>query len=348
MGVIQVKPQLVNLLQTMPKVEIHTHLIGTADAETIYQIAQQNKVALPAASLEEWKSFYQFRDFTHFIQVYRIARDCVQTPDDYVFLVEQLLKQQAEQNIRYTEVHFGTALASDRFTDTELLQALAAGAASGEATYGSRVRFIAAIVRHLPQSQTQTLECALQGQEMGIVVGLGLAGQEDGYPPEAFSDTFAEARRQGLNVVAHAGEAAGAESIWGALHGLQAERIGHGIRCLDDAALVEKLRTLQVPIEVAPNSNYCLGIVPRHQPHPIRQMVDAGLCCTLNSDDPPMFNTTLVNEYLTLASQGFTCTELWQLNLNTLNASFLSAAEKTLYLQQWQEFYDRHVSTICP
>jgi adenosine deaminase len=125
--------------------------------------------------------FYEFRDFTHFIEVYAIARQCVQTPDDYVFLVEQFLKQQAEQNIRYSEVHFGTALPADGLTDSELLEALSAGATNGEAKYGSRVKFIAAIVRHIPALQKQTLECALQGQDMGIVVGLGLAGQEAGF-----------------------------------------------------------------------------------------------------------------------------------------------------------------------
>jgi adenosine deaminase len=234
--------QMSKLLCEMPKVEIHTHLIGTADAETIYQIAQRNRVALPAGSLEEWKLFYEFQDFTHFIEVYRIARECVQTPDDYVFLVEQFLKQQAEQNIRYSEVHFGTALPSDGLTDTELLAALSIGATSGEAKYGSRVRFIAAIVCHIPDLQQQTLECALQGQDMGIVVGLGLAGQEKGYAPEAFAETFAEAKRQGLRVVAHAGEAVGAESIWSALEHLKIERIGHGVRCLEDDVLVQKLR----------------------------------------------------------------------------------------------------------
>jgi adenosine deaminase len=336
--------QMSKLLREMPKVEIHTHLIGTADAETIYKIAQRNRVALPARSLEEWKLFYEFRDFTHFIEVYRIARECVQTPDDYVFLVERFLKQQAEQNIRYSEVHFGTALPSDGLTDTELLKALSIGASNGEAKYGSRVKFIAAIVRHFPDLQRQTLECALQGQEMGIVIGLGLAGQEKGYAPEAFAETFAEARRQGLRVVAHAGEAVGAESIWSALERLKVERIGHGIRCLEDDGLVQKLCDLQIPLEVSPQSNYCLGIVDRHQPHPIRQLVDAGLFCTLNSDDPPMFKTDLVNEYLTLAEQGFSWNELWQLNLNTLEASFLPELEKNIYRQEWQEFLTNHLS----
>lgn len=339
-------PQLLHRLQAMPKVEIHTHLIGTADADTIYQIAQRNKIQLPAASLEEWQAFYEFRSFAHFIDVYRIARECVQTPEDYYFLVEQFLKQQAAQQIRYSEVHFGTALPADRLSDRELLEALASGAKAGEAKYGSRVQFIAAIVRHIPHLQQQTLECALQGQEMGIVVSLGLAGQEAGYPPELFIETFAEARKQGLKVVAHAGEAAGVESIWGALDRLQVERIGHGTCCLEDDALVQRLRAAQTPIEIAPNSNYCLGIVPRHQHHPIRQMVNAGLCCTLNSDDPPMFQTNLVNEYITLAAQGFSWQELWQLNLNTLEASFLPEAEKRAYRAEWQTFYEDNLQKV--
>lgn len=331
-------PHLVDHLQVMPKVELHVHLLGAIDAETIYQIAQRNRVQLPVDSVEEWKSFYQFRDFAHFIETFSLVRQCVQTPEDIALVVEQFLKQQAAHNIRYSEVHVGASLASDRFSDDELLAALAAGAAAGEAKYGCRVKFIAAIVRHLPHLQTQTLECALKGQDLGIVVALGLAGMETGYPPAAFAETFAEARRQGLRVVAHAGEVEGAESIWGALSQLQAERIGHGIRCLEDATLIEELRCQQIPIEVSPHSNYCLSVVPSQQDHPIRQMMDAGLCCTLNSDDPAMFNTSLTQEYQTLAAQGFSGEELWQLNLNTLEASFLSEPEKTAYRAEWQAF----------
>lgn len=326
----------------MPKVEIHTHLIGTASPETIYQIAQRNRVSLPADSLDEWKTFYEFHDFAHFIEVYLIARNCVQTPEDFTFLVEQFLNTQSKQNIFYSEVHFGSALDSDCYTNAELLEALKIGADNGEAKYGSRVKFIAAIARHVPNLQLQTLDCALQGKERGIVIGLGLAGYEEGYPPEEFAETFSEARKQGLRVVAHAGEVVGSESIWGALNSLKVERIGHGIRCLEDNSLVQMLHRLQIPIEVAPTSNYCLGIVQRDQPHPIRQMVDAGLNCTLNSDDPPMFKTSLTNEYLTLAKQGFSWEELWQLNLNTLEASFLSEPEKLAYQNQWQHFYQNN------
>jgi adenosine deaminase len=332
--------RLTNRLQAMPKVEIHIHLVGAIDAETIYQMAQKNRVELPATSLEEWKSFYQFRDLAHFVEVYALASQCIQTPEDYVLIVEEFLKHQSAQNILYSEVHFGTLLHLNKFSDDELIDALRTGATAGEIKYGSRVQFIAAISRHQPQLQTRALECALRGKEKGVIVGLGLAGVEASYPPELFTDTFAEAKRQGLRVVAHAGETEGASSVWGALQTLQVERIGHGIRCLEDDALVEKLRSLQTPLEVSPQSNYCLGVVPRSQPHPIRQMIDAGIHCTLNSDDPPMFSTNLTNEYLTLAAQGFDWKELWQLNLNTLEATFLSEAEKVIYRTQWQDFLE--------
>jgi adenosine deaminase len=200
------------------------------------------------------------------------------------------------------------------------------------------VKFIPDISRELPDTQTQVLEFALKGKERGLFIGLGLGGIEAGNPPEGFIDTYKEAKRQGLRVVVHAGEADGPQSIRGAIDSLGAERIGHGIRCLEDSELLAELRRKQIPLEVSPQSNYCLGIVKRDRPHPIRQMVEAGLFCTLNSDDPTMFSTNLNNEYLTLAAQGFSWEELWQLNLNTLEASFLSAKEKDIYRSQWQEF----------
>jgi adenosine deaminase len=222
--------------------------------------------------------------------------------------------------------------------DGELLDALAAGSAAGEARFGSRVRFIADIARHLPHTQARVLEFALRGRERGLFLGLGLGGKEVGHPPEDFADTYAEARRQGLRVVAHAGETAGPASVRGAIESLKAERIGHGAGALEDPALVEYLRVSQTPLEVCPQSNYCLGVVARGKPHPIRQLFDAGIRCTLNSDDPPMFSTDLSREYRTLADQGFCWEELWRLNCNTLEASFLSEAEQASYRDTWQAF----------
>jgi adenosine deaminase len=330
--------ELVRRLQAMPKVEIHVHLEGATDAETVYEMAQRNRVELPAASLDEWKTFYEFTDFNHFIDVYTAASRCMRTPDDFAFMTERFLAHQARQNIRYSEVFLSVSHQVGKLPNGELLAALAAGAAAGQTRYGSRLRFIADIARHLPHTQARVLEFALRGREQGLFLGLGLGGKEVGHPPEDFADIYAEAKRQGLRVVAHAGETAGAASVRGALEALGVERIGHGVRCLEDPALVQELRARQTPLEVCPVSNYCLGVVARGQPHPIRQLVDAGLVCTLNSDDPPMFGTDLEREYLTLAEQGFSWEELWRLNLQTLEASFLDEAEKAAYRNEWQQF----------
>ncbi|HEY9694283.1 MAG TPA: adenosine deaminase [Oculatellaceae cyanobacterium] len=336
----KVNPELVSRLQAMPKVEIHVHLEGATDAETVYQMAKKNQVNLPASSLEEWKSFYNFRDFPHFAEVYGTACKCMQTPEDYAFIAEQFLKNQAEQNIYYSEAYFSPSLHYNKLPDEEIMDALAAGVAAGKAKYGSKVKFMADISRQISHLQWHTLEFALQGKEKGLFIGLGIGGLETGYPPENYIQVFTKARQQGLRIVAHAGETEGADSIWGAIRSLNTERIGHGVRCLEDPLLVEELRISQIPLEVSPQSNYCIGIVKRDQPHPIRQMFDAGLYCTLNSDDPPMFSTNLNNEYITLAEQGFSWEELWKLNINTLEATFLSEQEKAAYRTQWQGFLE--------
>ena len=189
-------------------------------------------------------------------------------------------------------------------------------------------------------SAEAALQFALAGRaRQGLFLGFSIGGPEVGYPPELFADLFARARAGGLRTVAHAGETAGPASVWGALRSLRAERIGHGIRALDDPALLAELRRTQTPLDVSPTSNYRLKVVPLNQPHPIRHLLDAGLRVTLNSDDPPMFATDLTAEYVALARQGFSWPELWQLNLNTLEASFLPEAEKAILRQQWQEFF---------
>jgi adenosine deaminase len=151
-------------------------------------------------------------------------------------------------------------------------------------------------------------------------------------------DVYEEARRHGLHLLAHAGEAAGPTSVWGAINSLKAERIGHGIRSLEDPALIEYLRKSQLPLEVCPYSNYRLKVVPIVQSHPIRRLVDQGVYVTVNSDDPAMFSTDLNQEYSLLARQGFTWEELWQLNLNSIGASFLSEEDKKEYQQEWAKF----------
>ncbi len=337
-GNTPVSTQLVDRLWAMPKVELHVHLEGATDAATVWELARRNNVTLPAPTLKEWQSMYTFRDFNHFIDIYLLAAKCMQTPDDFIFMVERFLERQAQHNVKYCETFLSASLMLDKFPPDEIIAALAEGISYGETVYGIQLRFIPDISRQLHDTRHRVLDFVLKGRDHGVFIGLGLGGKEVGFPPELFSDVFAEARRQKVHVVAHAGETDGPASIWGAIRSLQAERIGHGVRAVEDYQLVKHLVQTQIPLEVSPYSNYRLKVVPLNQPHPIRELMDQGVYVTVNTDDPPMFSTDLTGEYILLARQGFSWDELWQLNLNALEASFLSNEAKAGYRAEWQAF----------
>ena len=321
-------------LAAMPKFELHVHVEGAADADTYYEIAHKNNFQLPVKSRQEWRQFFEFRDFPHFIDVYLAAVGCLKTTNDYGLLIDNFFKHQSEQNVLYTEAYLSATPIIERFEDEAVLDAIEAAVTAGQEKYGCVIKLIPDIARMIPESQDRVLEFVIKGKQRDLFIGLGLGGLEKGFPPSLFTETFEEARRAGLRTVAHAGEADGPESIWGAIDDLKVERIGHGIRCVEDPVLVEALRQRRIPLEVCPVSNYCLGIVEKGEMHPVREMIDAGLYCCINSDDPAMFSTSLTNEYMTLASQGFSWSELQQLNLNALDASFLGDAEKQHYRDQ--------------
>ena len=337
-GNTPVSPELIDCLHSMPKAELHVHLEGATDAATVWDLARRNHVSLPASTLDEWKAMYTFRDFNHFIDIYFLATGCMQTADDFLFMTERFLQRQANHNVRYCEVFLSASFMLDKFPQDEVIAALIEGARRGEEKYGTHIKFIPDIARHEPDSRHRVLDFVLKGQAQGIFIGLGLGGKESGYPPELFTDVFSEARRQGLHVVAHAGEAEGPQSIWGAIRSLQAERIGHGVRAIEDRQLVDHLRQTGIPLEVSPHSNYRLSVVPSDRPHPIRTLMDNGVFVTVNTDDPPMFSTDITTEYVLLARQGFSLNELLQLGLNGFEASFLPDHEKARYKEEWHAF----------
>ncbi len=210
-----VSPELTERLRAMPKIELHVHLEGATDAATVWELARRNKVKLPASTLKDWQSMYAFRDFNHFINVYVLAASCMQTPDDFSLMAERFLQSQAQHNVKYCEVFLSATYMLDKLPLDELIDALAQGAKRGEQLYGTRVRFIPDVTREVLESAHRVLDFVIKGQERGVFIGLGIGGKEIGFPPEPFSEVFAEARRRGLHVVAHAGETAGPQSIWG-------------------------------------------------------------------------------------------------------------------------------------
>lgn len=337
---------LETLIRAMPKVELHVHLEGSIRPATLLELARRNQVALPASTLDELRAFYRFTDFAHFIKVYSIIIQCLQTPDDFTLIAEEFGATMAEHNIRYAEITWSpiTHVARTGFSFAELLGGVNRGRSAALARYGVEMRWITDIVRNLHgrvEDGMQTAAMAIEGRAHGVVA-LGLGGMEAGFPPELFVAAFEHALRHGLHAIPHAGEAAGPESVWGALRSLKAERIGHGIRAIEDPALVAYLREHQIPLEVCPTSNVCTGIVADIAAHPIRQLYDAGVYVTVNSDDPPMFNTTLTDEYLVLARVlAFDADAIERLVLNGVRAALLDSAERAALEQRFRAEFAR-------
>jgi len=328
----------VEFLKKMPKFELHVHIEGAVEANVYYQIAQKNNIDVGLKTIEEWQKFFQFKNFAHFIDVYIKAVSVLKKPQDYTELIEGFFAYQASQNILYSEAFLSASFLVESFGNSEILDAIEKGLKEGREKHQVEVALIPDIARNIPQSKEAVLELVKEGKERGLFIGIGLGGLENGYPARLFKDIYKKAGEYGLRKVAHAGEAVGAESIVEALDYLQAERIGHGIRCLDDKNLMERLKATKTPLEVCPSSNYRLKLVDDNRVHPIRKLHDLGVFCTVNSDDPVMFSTSLTDEYLLLLNQGFSLDELWQLNLNAIEASFLSKKEKEKWVIEFEEW----------
>ncbi|RLC70626.1 MAG: adenosine deaminase, partial [Chloroflexi bacterium] len=282
----------------IPKVELHVHLEGSIRPATLLQLAQRNSIGLPAQNVEGLRDFYRFRDFDHFIEVYSAITRCLRVPDDYRLIAYEFGADCARQNIRYAEVTF-TIATNTKYTGLPwqaILEGLNEGRAQARAEFGVDWGWVFDISRNVPGTQGQVVEIALAARDESVVA-LGLGGPEADFPPELFERSFERARQAGLPSVPHAGEIAGPESVWAALRLLHADRLGHGVRSVEDGALVEYLRERQTPLEVCPTSNVRLGVYPDYAAHPLRRLWDAGLLVTINSDDPPMFNADLNHEY---------------------------------------------------
>jgi aminodeoxyfutalosine deaminase len=319
-----------DFVAAMPKVELHVHLEGSIRPATLLTLAQRNGVSLPAEDLQTLRAFYRFTDFDHFIQVYVLVSSCLKTPADFSLIAYEFGADMARQNIRYAEVTFSpyTNVALTGLPFDEILAGLNDGRARAAEEFGVEFAWVLDIVRDNPESSHQVATWAVDSAGQGVVA-LGLGGTERGHPPEWFTAAFALAREAGLHSVPHAGEIAGPESIWGALRALGAERLGHGVRCTQDPDLVAYLAEHQVPLEVCPTSNLCLGVYPTYAQHPFPELWEQGLYLTVNSDDPPMFNTDLIGEYTALTEHmGFDAAALEILSLNALRASFLPARQR--------------------
>ena len=290
-------------LTALPKVELHVHLEGSITPEVALGLAARNGQRLPGdeRGADGLRDAYVFRSFHDFLRLYIAVSRCLVEPRDIAEVVEDLARRHAAMGVHHAEVTFTPLTHRTRGITAEALWAgLAEGRRVAQQVHGVHYGWVFDVVRSFPHQAEATVDFALgmEVRDPGSVVGLGVGGPEaDHYPMEVIGRAFDRARAAGFASLPHAGENAGAASIWTALRRLGADRIGHGVRCLEDPALVEHLRDAEVTLEVCPSSNVALGVVASLQDHPLPALLAAGLSVTLASDDPPMFGTDLLTEY---------------------------------------------------
>lgn len=282
----------------LPKAELHVHHVGSASPAIVSELAERHPGVVPSDP-DALREFFRFRDFAHFIEVYLSVVDLIRTPEDIRYLTYEVAREMAgTQNIRYAE------LTCTPFTSVAVgvpiegyTEAIEDARVAAERDFGLELRWIYDIPGEsgVPAADA-TLDYALNhGPE--ALIGFGLGGPEIGVPRPQFAPHFAAARAAGLHSIPHAGETTGAQTVWDSLRDLGAERIGHGTNSAQDPDLLRHLAENAVPLEVCPSSNVATGAVADLAEHPLRTFVEAGVPVTINSDDPPMFNTTLNREY---------------------------------------------------
>ena len=342
-----------SFIQKLPKAELHVHLEGAIGPATVLKLAQRHNRMddLPAHDVAGLQKWFTFTDFPHFLKIYIVIQDLLRTPEDFALIAYELGADMAAQHILYREATFTPYTHTDfqdkGLTIDDLLRGLEQGRKQAQQEFGVEMRWVFDIPRNLsfadpegtfdPRPGEKTLEYALAGRPYGVV-GLGLGGNEVGAPPEPFAAAFQGAQQAGLWRVPHAGETMGAASVWGAVEHLGAQRIGHGVRAIEDMRLVQTLAERGIVLEVNPTSNVRLHVYSDYAVHPFRQLDDAGVIVTVNSDDPPLFNTTLSQEYRVLAENfGYERSEMVRIARNAFLHAALEEPRKTQLLAAFDQ-----------
>ena len=324
------RARLPALLCAMPKAELHIHIEGSLEPELIFALARRNGVALPYADVEALRAAYAFTDLQSFLDIYYAGASVLLHEQDFFDMAWAYLERAAADNVVHTEIFFDPQTHTARGVPFQsVIEGLARACRQARAELGVSARLILCFLRHLSEDDAlTTLEQALPWREHFI--GVGLDSSERGHPPEQFARVFAKAREAGLHLVAHAGEEGPPAYIWSALDGLKVERIDHGVRCVEDPVLVQRLARERMPLTVCPLSNVKLCVFKTMAEHSLPAMLAAGLCATVNSDDPAYFggyiNQNFVETFAALPL--LDARHAWQLASNSFEASFASDADK--------------------
>ncbi|GAC1590993.1 MAG: adenosine deaminase [Candidatus Velthaea sp.] len=287
-------------IAAIPKVQLHCHLEGTVRPQRFRDLAVRHGVDIGERGRVSLEDTYRFANFGEFLLLFRDVCEVLRTPEDYAELAADFAVDAAAQGVRYAEVFVSPSVWTWFHRELDVDAAFAAMRGAFDAAqrmHGLEVAFICDLTRNFGAERAlETARHAVALRRHGII-GVGLGGDEAKYPPDIFVEAFAFARAQGLHTVAHAGEAAGALSVRDAVELLGSERIGHGVRAIEDPAVVELLVQRRIPLEICPTSNRLTGAAPAGRPHPMAALDAAGVILTIDADDPALVGTTLVDEY---------------------------------------------------
>jgi len=320
------------LIQALPKAELHVHIEGTFEPELMFAIAQRNEISIPYKSVEEVKQAYNFHNLQSFLDIYYAGANVLIHEQDFYDLAWAYFEKCADDNVVHTEMFFDPQTHTDRGIAFEtVINGLQKACDDAKAKLGITSHLIMCFLRHLSEEAAfETLEQALSYKDQ--IIGVGLDSSEVGHPPSKFERVFAKACEAGFLVVAHAGEEGPAEYVWEALDLLKVNRIDHGVRSEEDPELMQRLIAEKMPLTVCPLSNLKLCVVDDMQQHNIRRLLQHGVHVTVNSDDPSYFGGYMNDNFIAIAEAlDLSNDELKQLAINSFEASFISDTEK----QKW-------------
>jgi adenine deaminase len=326
---------LPELLRRMPKAELHIHIEGSLEPELMFALAARNGIELPYASVDELRRAYAFTNLQSFLDIYYAGAGVLLHEQDFFDMAWAYLQRAKADNVVRAEIFFDPQTHTARGVAMRtVIDGLHRACTQAQTQLGVEAELILCFLRHLSEAEAfDTLEAALPYRDKFI--GVGLDSSEVGHPPEQFARVFAKCRSLGLHLVAHAGEEGPPAYVWTALDLLKVERIDHGVQSAKDPALMERLKRDRVPLTVCPLSNLKLCVFPSLADHNLKQLLEAGLCVTVNSDDPAYFGGYMNDNFVQLAQAvGLTAAHAYQLARNSFEASFVSEERKREYVAQ--------------
>lgn len=334
---------LKSLIQRIPKAELHLHIEGTLEPEMMMELARRNDIELGYVNVDEIRDAYNFSDLQTFLDIYYAGAQVLRETQDFYDLTSAYLKRAAEDNVRHVEIFFDPQTHTDRGVDfATTIDGIYAALQDGHSGLGITFRLIMCFLRHLSESAAlATLEEALPFKDK--IDAVGLDSSEVGHPPSKFVRVFDRARKEGLLTVAHAGEEGPPAYIHEALDLLKVKRVDHGVRCIEDPALVRRLVDEQIPLTVCPLSNVKLRVFDTLEQHNLKLLLQRGLCVTINSDDPAYFGGYIGENYLrTQQALDLNAADIHTLTKNAFTASFLNDADKQRYIAELDQAMISH------